>query len=86
MKLTKRIFGARAGEIYPEWIEAGEECPEHLLDAAREAGALEESADNEKPAAPNRAPRKSSINLQAAARFSTTPPGRQSQIQTSRRG
>jgi len=76
MKLTKRIFGARAGEIYPEWIEAGEECPEHLLDAAREAGALEESADNEKPAAPNRAPRKSS----------TTPPGRQSQIQTSRRG
>jgi hypothetical protein len=40
MKLTKPIFGAAKGEIYPRIYEAGEECPASLEAAAREAGAL----------------------------------------------
>jgi hypothetical protein len=55
MKLTKRIFAARPGEIYPGWIEAGEECPPELLDAAREAGALDGA---EEPAEQQPAPAK----------------------------
>ena len=42
MKLTKAIYGAAAGEIYPRWFEAGEDCPENLMPAARELGALAE--------------------------------------------
>lgn len=41
-KLTKPLFGAPNGEIYPRWIEAGEECPPELEGAAREIGALSE--------------------------------------------
>ena len=40
-KLAKPLFGAPNGEIYPRWIEAGEECPPELEAAAREIGALE---------------------------------------------
>lgn len=43
-KLTKAIFGVRAGEIYPVEIEAGTECPPELEAAAREQGALEKRA------------------------------------------
>lgn len=46
-KLTKDIFGVVAGDIYPTTIEAGEECPPELEEAAREAGALEEVTPEE---------------------------------------
>ena len=39
-KLTKDIFAVRPGEIYPEWIKAGEQVPEGLEAAAKDAGAL----------------------------------------------
>lgn len=54
MKLIKPIFGVRAGQIYPEWIPAGEECPQHLEQAATEAGALDAQAEGatDEPAAP----------------------------------
>jgi hypothetical protein len=42
-KLTKPLFGAPQGEIYPRWFAAGDECPENLLPAARELGALDEA-------------------------------------------
>jgi hypothetical protein len=42
-KLTKPLFGVPQGEIYPRWLDAGDECPENLLPAAREAGALGEN-------------------------------------------
>ena len=50
MKLIKAIRGVMAGEIYPCEFGAGDECPEELLAAARELGALEEDStdDNEK--------------------------------------
>ncbi|MGE8620198.1 MAG: hypothetical protein ACN6O0_20450 [Achromobacter spanius] len=50
MKLIKAIRGVKAGEIYPSEFGAGDECPEELLAAARELGALEEDStdDNEK--------------------------------------
>lgn len=50
MKLIKAIRGVKVGDIYPSDFEAGEECPEELLAAAREMGALEEGSidDNEK--------------------------------------
>ena len=41
-KLTKPLFGAPNGEIYPREIAAGEECPPELEAAAREIGALAE--------------------------------------------
>jgi len=43
MKLKKALFGVRAGKIYPEWIEAGEDCPEELMEAAVELDALEDA-------------------------------------------
>jgi hypothetical protein len=43
-KLTKRIYGARAGEVYPKWFEAGEECPPELETAALALDALETKA------------------------------------------
>lgn len=42
MKLIKAIRGVKTGEIYPTDLAAGDECPEELLAAARELGALEE--------------------------------------------
>jgi hypothetical protein len=42
MKLTKAIFGAADGEIYPREYGAGEDCPPELLAAAIEAGAISE--------------------------------------------
>lgn len=47
-KLTKSLFGAPNGEIYPREIPAGEECPPELEDAAREAGALTETKASRK--------------------------------------
>lgn len=52
-KLTKIIRGVVAGDIYPTEIEAGEECPVELEEAARESGALEEA-----PPAPAQKPGK----------------------------
>lgn len=40
--LTKDLFGVRAGQVYPEMIPAGAECPPELLDAARALGAVRE--------------------------------------------
>lgn len=40
MKLIKAIRGVKAGDIYPSEFQAGEECPDELLAAARELGAL----------------------------------------------
>ena len=50
MKLIKAIRGVKVGEIYPSDFAAGDECPEELLAAARELGALaDDSPDaNEK--------------------------------------
>jgi len=59
MILIKDIFGVRAGKIYPEVIKAGEECPDNLLDAAREAGALEVTAEQTLSDEPKRRIRKS---------------------------
>jgi hypothetical protein len=41
MKLTKDLFGVRRGNVHPETIAAGEECPPELEDAARELGCLD---------------------------------------------
>jgi hypothetical protein len=50
MKLIKAIRGVKVGDIYPSDFEAGEECPEELLAAARELDALDDdpTAVNEK--------------------------------------
>jgi hypothetical protein len=40
-KLTKPLFGAANGEVYPRIYDAGEDCPDELQEAAIEAGALE---------------------------------------------
>ena len=42
MKLTKAIFGAANGEIYPRVYQAGDDCPDELVPAALEAGAISE--------------------------------------------
>lgn len=42
MKLTKPILGCSGGEILPRIYAAGEDCPDDLIAAARELGALEE--------------------------------------------
>jgi hypothetical protein len=41
MKLTKDLFGVRRGNVHPETIAAGEECPPELEDAARELGCFD---------------------------------------------
>jgi hypothetical protein len=40
-KLTKDLYGAANGEVYPRVYAAGEECPPELEDAAREIDGLE---------------------------------------------
>ena len=40
MKLTKDIDGVRAGNVYPETIRKGEDCPPELIDAAIALDAL----------------------------------------------
>lgn len=40
-KLTKDITGCSGGEVYPRVYEAGTECPEDLVAAAAEQGALD---------------------------------------------
>lgn len=50
-KLTKSIFGAPDGEIYPREIPAGEECPPSLESYAAEIGALENKAAKKAPEA-----------------------------------
>lgn len=47
MKLTKDITGCVAGAIHPETFAEGADCPDDLLEAAIELGALAE-ADVEK--------------------------------------
>jgi hypothetical protein len=42
MKLTKTIFGAANGEIYPRVYQVGDDCPDELVPAALEAGAISE--------------------------------------------
>lgn len=41
MKFSKPFYGVKDGEIYPTQFQAGDECPEELLDAAKEVGAVE---------------------------------------------
>ncbi|NBN64150.1 hypothetical protein [Pannonibacter tanglangensis] len=43
--VTRPFEGVRAGEIYPVVIEAGEECPPELLDAAIALGCVDVQAD-----------------------------------------
>jgi hypothetical protein len=54
MKLTKDLFGVRRGNVHPETIAAGAECPPELEDAARELGCFDGAApiDDEPPAPP----------------------------------
>lgn len=40
-KLTKDITGCSGGEIYPQTYKAGTECPDDLVEAAAELGALD---------------------------------------------
>jgi hypothetical protein len=43
-KLTKKIYGAPEGEVYPKWFEAGDDCPPELETAALSMDALETKA------------------------------------------
>lgn len=43
--VTKSFEGVRAGEVYPVVIEAGEECPSELLDAAIALGCVDVALD-----------------------------------------
>jgi hypothetical protein len=55
MKLTKDLFGVRRGNVHPETIAAGEECPPELEDAARELGCFDgafDPIDVDRPAPP----------------------------------
>lgn len=49
MKLTKPIYGAANGEIYPRVYAEGEDCPPELEAAAQEAGALAVKAVKKAP-------------------------------------
>jgi hypothetical protein len=53
-KFSKPFFGAAGGEIYPRWFQPGEDCPPDLMDAAREASALEAQATKAAKRAPER--------------------------------
>ena len=44
MKFIKPFYGCKAGEIYPVWFEAGDECPPELEAAAIETGVVEVKA------------------------------------------
>ena len=44
MKLTKDITGCSGSEIIPRVYAAGEECPDDLVAAALELGALDKKA------------------------------------------
>lgn len=44
MKFTKQFRYVRDGEIYPVTFEAGDECPDDLVEAARRHGALNEAS------------------------------------------
>jgi len=39
-KLKERVYAVSPGEVYPQWFEAGEECPAWLEVIAEELGAL----------------------------------------------
>jgi hypothetical protein len=54
MKLTKPLFCAPPGEIYPRELAAGEECPPEFEESARAQGCL----DADKPAELKKAPAK----------------------------
>lgn len=41
MKFIKPFYGVKDGEIYPTQFQAGDECPDELLDAAKEVGAVD---------------------------------------------
>lgn len=41
MKFSKPFRGVKNGEIYPTQFQAGDECPQELLDAAKSVGAVE---------------------------------------------
>lgn len=45
-ELLKGFFGVPKGEIYPRVIAAGQVCPDNLIAAAREAGALPAVEEN----------------------------------------
>ncbi len=51
MKFITSFYGVRAGEIYPEHFEAGDECPDEMLDAAISVQAVDApaAADGEQP-------------------------------------
>lgn len=51
-KFTKPFRGVPAGGIYPVDFVVGDECPAELLDAAKDAGAVDGKGD--KPAKPAR--------------------------------
>jgi hypothetical protein len=52
MKLTKPLFCAPPGEIYPRWLEAGDECPVEFEESARAQGCLGGADAAEKPKKP----------------------------------
>jgi hypothetical protein len=52
MKLTKDLFGVRRGNVHPETIAAGAECPPELEDAARELGCFDGAPIDTDPPAP----------------------------------
>ena len=41
MKFIKPFKGCKQGDIYPTQFQTGDECPEELLDAAKEVGAVD---------------------------------------------
>jgi len=55
-KLTKDLFGAANGEVYPRTYAAGEECPPELEDAAREIDGLEADPPADEDAKPEDVP------------------------------
>lgn len=46
-KFTKSFLGVPDGEIYPVQYEKGDEIPEELLEAAKEAGAADSKKGGE---------------------------------------
>lgn len=41
MKFSKPFYGCRAGRVYPEHFQPGDECPPELESAAQQQSALE---------------------------------------------
>lgn len=61
MKLSKAIYAAIPGEVYPKHYAAGDEIPDTLIDTAKALGALEETKAI-KPAVENKMVKKKPEN------------------------